>query len=446
MASCPSPSILERCALSIILTDTMKTGIVIPIIITAIVGWAFPSATRAQTNGDMTFYTVKVDAPQNGTIKIVPPIPEDHKVPAGTVLKIKATPARGFALDSGYYWTASKSGMYFEFPTPEFEVTIDRNKTVGASFIESKALKGFKVINNVVYAQPGVKALKYDVYSPKGAKNLPCIVIIHGGGWSVNCEDVMRGLARELVRGGKYVVVSVDYRWIGTQDGDAHPNSMADIIDDVFGAIAHIQEHAKEYGADPTRLAVTGDSAGGHLSAAAINLAGHIGDGGFGVKEGVYEFKPIYLPAGKTVAQVRAEILQAIKAAAPSYGVFSSSALGGWSRRGGVTGDSEAAIKAIAPQDNVPNIKDRAVPQFLLRGTVDQLIKNSAVQEYADALMAAGQTVEYVQVPGAAHAFLDWKPDPQVKKTFKRFGVPYAAKMEEFFDGVFYPLQAGDSP
>jgi acetyl esterase/lipase len=424
----------------------MKKFLAIPALVASLASVSVPSIARAQADAAATFFTVKVDAPQNGTIEITPPLPEDHKVPAGTVLKIKATPAPGFALDSGYYWTASKAGMYFEFPTPEFEVTIDKNKTVGASFIEKSALKGFRVINNVVYAQPGVKALKYDVYSPNGARNLPCIIIIHGGGWTVNCEDVMRGLARELVRGGKYVVVSVDYRWIGTQDDDAKPNSMADIIEDVYGAIAHIQEHAKAYGVDPTRLAVTGDSAGGHLSAAAINLADHIGDGGFGVKDGVYEFKPTYLPARKTAAQVRAEIVGAIKAAAPSYGIFSSDALGGWSRRGGGADQSVAAVKAISPQDNIPNIKDRAVPQFLLRGTRDPLIKNSAVQAYADALMAAGQTVEYVQVPGASHAFLDWKPDPQVKATFKQFGVPYAAMMEEFFNGVFYPLQTSATP
>lgn len=425
----------------------MKTFFAISALIIIMAGLCAPTSARAQTNAATTFFTVKVDAPTNGFLKIVPPIPDNHRVPAGTVLKIKATPAHGYALDSGYYWTASKSGMYFEFPTPEFEVTIDRNKTVGASFTEKKALKGFKVRNNIIYARPGVKPLKYDVYSPNGAKNLPCIVIIHGGGWTVNCEDVMRGLARELVRGGKYVVVSVDYRWLGTQDGDAKPNSMADIIEDVFGAIAHIQEHARDYGADPTRLAVTGDSAGGHLAAAVINLADHIGDGGFGVKEGVYEFKPSYMPTGKTVAQVRAEIVQALKAAAPSYGVFSSAALGGWARRGGGGGDqSEAAVRAISPQDNVPNIRERAVPQFLLRGTVDPLIQNSAVQAYADALMAAGQTVEYVQVPGASHAFLDWKPDPRVKATFKRFGVPCAAKMEEFFNNVFYPLQTSAAP
>ena len=98
----------------------------------------------------------------------------------------------------------------------------------------------------------------------------------------------MRGLAPELVRGGGYVVINMDYRWLGTRDGDKVPNTMANLIEDVFGAIAHIQAHAREYGGDPARIAVTGDSAGGHLSAAAIDLVGEIGDGGFGVKERVY--------------------------------------------------------------------------------------------------------------------------------------------------------------
>ena len=289
---------------------------------------------------------------------------------------------------------------------------------------------------DLVYAQPGVKKLKYDVYSPVGAKNLPCIVIIHGGGWIFNTEDIMRGLARELVRSGRYVVMSVDYRWLGTRDGDQVPNTMANIIGDVYGAIAHIQEHAREYGCDPTRIAVTGDSAGGHLSAAAIDMVDQIGDGGFGVKEGIYQFKPTYMPPGKSADQVRKEITQAIKVAAPSYGVFSGAMLGGAQR--GVE-QPEAALKAVAPMDHIPNIKERAVPQLLLRGTVDPVIQNSAVQAYADALKVAGQTVEYVQVEGAGHAFFDWKPDAGTKATFAKYGVPYAAKMKSFFDAVFYP-------
>jgi hypothetical protein len=39
---------------------------------------------------------------------------------------------------------------------------------------------------------------------------------------------------------------------------------MFDLIEDVYGAIADIPEHAEGYGTDPTRIVVTGDSAGGH--------------------------------------------------------------------------------------------------------------------------------------------------------------------------------------
>src|SRR6185369_4766667 len=122
--------------------------------------------------------------------------------------------------------------------------------------------------------------------------------------------------------GGKFVVASLDYRWAGKADGDATPNTMADLIDDVFGGIAHIMEHAAQYGGDPTRIGVTGDSAGGHLAAVASLMPNMIGSHGFAKTPGVYEFMPSYLPKGKTVEQVRDEMLKAIKGAAPSYGVF----------------------------------------------------------------------------------------------------------------------------
>jgi len=317
-------------------------------------------------------------------------------------------------------------------------VTIDQEKHVGASFIEKAKVDHLDVTQNVIYARPGVKALKYDVFSPRGARNLPCIIIIHGGGWAANTEDIMRGMARELTKDRKYVVFSIDYRWAQKGDGDATNNTMANLIEDVYGAIAHIQEHAKEYGADPSRIAVTGDSAGGHLSAAAINMADKIGSGGFGKRPGVFEFMPTYIPKSKTVAQVRTDMMAAIQAAAPSYGVFGGALLNHYS-------DDPAANDqwkdAVAPQSNIPNVKDRAVPQYLLRGTADGLIKDEAVKAYVDALVKAGQRVEYVQVGGASHAFFDWKPDERTKDTFAKYGVFYCAEMEAFFNSVYYPAR-----
>ncbi len=391
------------------------------------------------TQAQPASYAVTVDASPNGTVTLNPPLPADGKYPAGTVVTVTAVPGAGYVLDAGYYSAPGRFGqMFYESMASPFKVTIDRDKHIGASFIEKAKVDHINVIQDVVYAKPGVKALKYDVFSPKGAKNLPCIVIIHGGGWAANTEDIMRGMARELTRSRKYVVFSIDYRWAQKGDGDATNNTMANLIEDVYGAIAHIQENAAKYGADPSRIAVTGDSAGGHLSAAAINLADKIGKGGFGKAPGVFEFLPTYMPKNKTVDQVRKEIMAAIRVAAPSYGVFGGALLNHYS-------DDPAANdqwkEAIAPQSNIPNAKDRAVPQYLLRGTADSLIKDEAVKSYVDALVKAGQRVEYVQVGGASHAFFDWKPDERTKATFAKYGVFYCAEMEAFFNSVFYPAR-----
>jgi acetyl esterase/lipase len=319
--------------------------------------------------------------------------------------------------------------------TSPFKVIVDKEKHVGASFIKKTETDHIKVTHNIVYAKPGVKQLKYDVYSPVGAKKLPCIIIIHGGGWAANNEDIMRGLARELTKGGKFVVFSIDYRWAGKGDGDEKVNTMANIMEDVFGAIAHIMEHAAGYGGDPEVIGLTGDSAGGHLSAACSLMPNKIGNGGFGKTPGVFEFRPSYIPAGKTVEQVRAEMMKAIKAAAPSYGVFSTRLLNHYS-------DDPAANdtwkEAIAPLNNIPDAKERAVPQYLTRGTNDRLITDEEVTGFMDGLVKAGHRVQYVQVGGAGHAFFDWKPDARTQATFMQYGVYYAAEMKAFFMSILF--------
>jgi len=381
-------------------------------------------------------FTVAVVPPVHGTLQLVPPLPADGKYPAGTVVTVRTTPDRGYALDSAWYSVPGRFGqMYHEGMTPEFAVTIDRDKRIGASFIQEAAVNHINVTHDVVFAKPGVKPLKYDVYSPKGAKNLPVIVIVHGGGWVANDEGIMRGLARELTKGGRFVVFSIDYRWAGKEDGDPTSTTMANLIEDVFGGIAHIMEHAKEYGGDPTRVGVTGDSAGGHLSAAAALMPNMIGSRGFGKTPGVFEFMPTYVPKGKPLEQLRTEMLSAIRAAAPSYGVFRGARLN-------VYTDDPAADEswkqAVAPLQHIPAAKERAVPQFQVRGTNDRLVLHDDAQEFLDALVKAGQRAEYIQVGGAGHAFFDWKPDETTKATFARYGVYYAAAMKAFFESVLY--------
>lgn len=381
-------------------------------------------------------FPVVLDEAVNGSFTVSPALPEDGHYPAGTVVTVSTKPDKGYVLDAGYYSVPGRWGpMYHESMTPVFEVVIDRDKHIGASFIKKSEVDHIKVTHDVSYAQPGLKSLKYDVFSPQKAKNLPIIVIIHGGGWTTNNEDVMRGLARELTRGGDFVVCSIDYRWAGKADGDATPTTMYNIIEDCYGAIAHIMEHAADYGGDPTRIGVTGDSAGGHLSASVSLMIERIGDRGFGLEPGVFEFLPTYLPEGKTVSQVREEMLASIQAAAPSYGVFAGEWLKADAENPKAT---EAWNKAVMPLHSIPSSADRQIPQYLTLGTEDPLISDEMCTQFMDALVEKGQRAQYVQIGGAGHAFFDWKPDMQTKSVFYRYGVYYAAEMKAFFASILH--------
>jgi acetyl esterase/lipase len=379
-------------------------------------------------------FTVTLVPAENGSYTINPKIPADGKVQAGTILTVTAKPASDYSLDAIYYTV--KGGMWgttsYESFSPSMKITVTKDMTVGAVFVERSLVENIKVTQDIVYAKPGVKPLKYDVFSPKGARNLPCIVIIHGGGWSSNNEDIMRGLARELAKDGRYVVFSIDYRWINKLDGETQPTHMHQLIEDVFGAIAHIQEHAVQYGGDPTRIAVTGDSAGGHLSGAAAILSPLIGNGGFGERDGVYEYLPTYIPKGKSVEGVKKEITNAIKAVAPSYGPFEASAF-----KTMIEQTDKGYWEAISPIKHVPNASERAIPHFIVRGTEDPIVPHEMVQPYVEVLKEAGQSVNYIQVEGAGHAFFDWKPDAKTRLTFAKYGVKYAAQMQSFFNNVF---------
>ncbi len=90
----------------------------------------------------------------------------------------------------------------------------------------------------------------------------PLLVYCHGGGWVIGNLDTHDGLCRFLADFSGCRVLSIDYRL-----APEHPFPAA--VEDAAAAFSWAAEHAAELGADPARIAVAGDSAGGNLSTGA---------------------------------------------------------------------------------------------------------------------------------------------------------------------------------
>ena len=97
------------------------------------------------------------------------------------------------------------------------------------------------------------------VYRPETDERPGAIAYFHGGGWVVGTLDTYDPLARALANAAGAVVASVGYRL-------APENPFPAAVNDCWAAVNWLGDHAVQLGADPDRLAVGGDSAGGNLA------------------------------------------------------------------------------------------------------------------------------------------------------------------------------------
>ncbi len=104
------------------------------------------------------------------------------------------------------------------------------------------------------------------VYRPAGPAPQPGIVFFHGGGWVLGDIESHDALCRKMANATGCAVVSVDYRL-------APEAKFPGPAEDAFAATRWVADHASEFGIDPSRLAVAGDSAGGNLAAVVALMA-----------------------------------------------------------------------------------------------------------------------------------------------------------------------------
>lgn len=115
------------------------------------------------------------------------------------------------------------------------------------------------VVRNIPYAEPAHERQVLDIHAPDGAKNLPVVFWIHGGGWQAGDKSEVQEKPRAFVERG-FVFVSTNYRLLPGVD-------MATLTRDVAAALGWVHRRIAQHGGDPRRIFVMGHSAGAQLAA-----------------------------------------------------------------------------------------------------------------------------------------------------------------------------------
>jgi acetyl esterase len=230
--------------------------------------------------------------------------------------------------------------------------------------------------DGVVFREVDGRKVTVDIIEPLGAGPHPVLVYFHGGGWAAGSSRHYRQLAFRFAEAG-FVVFNVDYRL-------APESPFPGPYEDCEAAVRWVGRVAAEYGGDPTRIAIGGDSAGGNLAAAvSVNLAGD-----------------------PTAPEIRAALL--------IYGVFDM-------REGEPNFLSEAYLGTepgeLLSDPRVSPIVAAAKlpPSFVVVGSKDFLVDQSAA--LAASLDEAGVTHEHVVVPDMPHAFVNFEVYPEARQT-----------------------------
>lgn len=234
------------------------------------------------------------------------------------------------------------------------------------------------VERDVVFGTGGGRDLRCNIYWPPAAGDgRPSVLLVHGGGWTTGDREQLHGYGILLGRIG-YVCVATEYRLAGEARWPAQ-------IHDVKAALRWMRANSARLGIDPGKIAISGNSAGAHLSLLAAGTAnrpefeGDGGNAGAGTQVaaaiGFYAPTQLYDPA----QPLREEL----------------SFLFG-------RGYTEATARAASP---IEYASTDFPPTLLITGNRDELVPDEASFRMYQALARAGAPVELHVYAGAPHAF-----------------------------------------
>jgi acetyl esterase/lipase len=243
-----------------------------------------------------------------------------------------------------------------------------------------------RVERDIAYGDAGRRNF-LDIYAPVDApENAPVLLQVHGGAWILGKKEEQGIPLMQHLAAKGWVCVAINYRLAPRDPWPAHAI-------DIKKAIHWIRENIASYGGDPDYIAITGGSAGGHLTALTA------------LTPNTPEWQPGFEDADTSV-----------QLAIPHYGVYDMA---------GSTG-TKAATQVrdlfLAPRvmqtswDDSPEVFEDASPIlrvtadapdfFVIHGAHDTLVPVDQARQFVARLREVSKrTVVYAELPGAQHAF-----------------------------------------
>jgi acetyl esterase/lipase len=273
---------------------------------------------------------------------------------------------------------------------------------------------GIETHNDIVYSTPPPIArhkpvdLKMDILVPKTDGKKPLVVWFPGGGF-VFADKGGSLDHRTYVAEAGYVVASVQYRTI--TNGATYNDGVAD----AKSAIRYLRAHADQYGIDPGKVAVWGESGGGYIAAMVGTTNGvkqfDVGDNldqSSNVQAVIDQFGP------SDLSKVGADFDPAYQKEVLSPGNTTAQWVFGPGTKKSVT-DDPAAIALADPAMYVHSLD----PPFLLfHGTADRLLSPSQTLLMQNALRAEGVESTRYLLAGAGHGDMSFMGDAKAGKAW----------------------------
>jgi alpha-L-fucosidase 2 len=258
----------------------------------------------------------------------------------------------------------------------------------------------YNVSADIEFSRPNGESVKLDAHVPEGKGPFPAVILVHGGGWTVGHKTVnfVQSLFPVLDQTGM-TWFTIDYRL-----APRHPYPAA--LNDVEAAVTFIKKNARQFKVDTRRIALMGESAGGHL----VNLAGARN------RVGVAAVVCFYGPVDMLVFSRKFEHEP------PKGNMKDFFAITAW---------DEAARKTLTDASPHTWINRRTPPFLLIHGTRDAAVPYEQAKLHVELFQKRGIPVELYTVEDGVHGVMHWEKDARFQG-YKQHMLAWLARTLKF--------------